>query len=221
MITRTKPAAPEGSTQNDEGYMYIRVLREKMVPVNNGLTQTVQHQVSQVAGPQNAAPVLHTVPVQPAATASQQWRGDSSTIYSARVAVVQPGRCGEPIVNSVENEPHVEVLTPHLAGRLAVPGASAAAEVRGLMASRSSITAMSEELVQALREQVGMTQIALRQTFVGHARVVTSLGQECDIETQSCPLHLTIDTPWDQSGLPCRLSCSPGGALWLSPGRRR
>ena len=42
-------------------------------------------------------------------------RGDSGTIYSARVAVVQPGRCGETIVNSVENEPHVEVLTQHLA----------------------------------------------------------------------------------------------------------
>ena len=39
-----------------------------------------------------------------------------------------------------------------------------------------------------------MTQTALTQAFVGHARVVTSLGQECDIETQSCPLHLTIDT---------------------------
>ena len=151
---------------------------------------------SQSAGPQNVAPVLHTVPVQPAATASQQWRGDSSTIYSARVAVGQAGRCGETIVNSVENEPHVEVLPQHLAGRLVVPGASAAAEIEVLMDSSSSITAMSEELVQALREQPGMTQTAITQAFVGHARVVTSLGQECDIVTQSCPLHFTIGTPW-------------------------
>ena len=39
-----------------------------------------------------------------------------------------------------------------------------------------------------------MTQTALSQALIRHAREVTSLGQECDIETQSCPLHLTIDT---------------------------
>ena len=165
-----------------------------MVPVYNGLTETVHHHVSQSAGPQNAAPVIHSVPVQPLAPVSQQWRGDFSTIYSARVAVVQPGRPVSP-VDSVENEPHVEGLMQHLAGRLAVPGASAAAEVKVLTDSGSSITAMSEELVQALRGQPGMTQTASTQAFVAHARVVTSLGQECDIETQSCPLHLTIETP--------------------------
>ena len=41
-----------------------------------------------------------------------------------------------------------------------------------------------------------MTHTALTQAFVGHASVVTSLGQECDVETQSCPLHLMIGTPW-------------------------
>ena len=191
--------------------MYISVPREKMAPVDNGLTETVQHQFSQSAGPHNAAPVLHTVPVQPAATASLQWRGDSSTMYSARVAVVQPGRYGEPIVNSVENELHVEVLAQHVAGRLAVPGAAAAAEVKVLMDSGSSITAMSEELVQALRGQVGMTQTALTQAFVGHTRVVTSLGQERDIETQSCPLHLTIDTPWGPVRFTMSFIVLPGG----------
>ena len=73
----------------------------------------------------------------------------------------------------------------HLAGRLAVPGASVVAEVNVLMDSGSGITAMSEELVEALRRQPGMMQTALTQAFVGHARVVT-LGQECDIVTQSC-----------------------------------
>ena len=192
VVTKTEPAAPEASTQNDEDYVYIRQPREKMAPVDNGLTETVQNQVSQSAGLQNAAPVLHTVPVQPAATASQQWRGDSSTLYSVRVAVVQPGTCGDTILDSVEAEPHVQGLTPHLAA----PGTPAAAEVNARMDSGSSITAMSEELVQALRGQVGMPQTALRQAFVGDARVVTPLGQECDIETQSCPFHLTIDTPW-------------------------
>ena len=40
-----------------------------------------------------------------------------------------------------------------------------------------------------------MTQTVVTQAFVGHAHVVTSLGQECDIETQSCPVHLAIETP--------------------------
>ena len=43
------------------------------------------------------------------------------------------------------------------------------------MDSGSGITAMSEELAEALRRQPGMMQTALTQAFVGHARVVTSL----------------------------------------------
>ena len=80
----------------------------------------------------------------------------------------------------------MEALTQHVAELLAVPGASAAAEVKVLMDSGSSITVMSVELVEALQGQPGLTQTALTQAFFGHARVVTSLGQECDIETPSC-----------------------------------
>ena len=98
-------------------------------------------------------------------------------------------------VDGVENERHLEPLAQHVAGHLAVPGASAAAEVKVLMDYGSGISAMSEELIEPLRGPPGMTQTALRQAFVGHARVVTLLGQECDVETQSCPLHLTIETP--------------------------
>ena len=85
--------------------------------------------------------------------------------------------------------------------------------------SSSSITAMSEELVQALWRQVEMAETALTQAFVGHARVVTLLGQECDIRTQSCPLHLTIDTPWGTVRFTVPLSCALGEAMWLSSGR--
>ena len=92
----------------------------------------------------------------------------------------------------METEQHLDALTQHVAERLAVPGAAAAGEV--LMDSGSRITAMPEELIEALREQPG-TYTGLTQAFVGHVRVVTSLGQECDIEMQSCPLHLTIKTP--------------------------
>ena len=76
-----------------------------------------------------------------------------------------------------------------------VPGASGADEVKVLTDFGSGITAMSEELVEALWRQPGMMQAALTQAFIGHARVVTSLGKECGIVTQSCLLRLTIETP--------------------------
>ena len=41
------------------------------------------------------------------------------------------------------------------------------------MDSGSGITAMSEELVEALQRQSGMMQTALTQAVVGHARVVS------------------------------------------------
>ena len=83
----------------------------------------------------------------------------------------------------METEPHVEALTQHVARRLAVPGASVVAEVNVLVGSGSGITAISEELVEALQGQPGMTQTTLTQAFVGHARVVTSLGLEYDFQT--------------------------------------
>ena len=119
----------------------------------------------------------------------------------------------------METELHLEVLTQHVAGRLAVSGSSAA-EVKVLMDSGSGITAMSKELVEALRRQPGIMQTALTQVFVGHACVVTSLGQSCDIVTQSCPVHLTIETPWGPGRFTIRSSCFRREAMWLLPGRR-
>ena len=43
VVTKTEPAATEASTQNDD-YVYIRVPRENMATVDNGLTETGQHQ---------------------------------------------------------------------------------------------------------------------------------------------------------------------------------
>ena len=96
----------------------------RWAPVDIGLTETVQHQVFQSAGTQNAAPIIIRRSGAATGTSSQQYRGDSSTLFSARVSVVQPGTCGDTIVRSVENEPHVERLTQLLAGCLAAPGAS-------------------------------------------------------------------------------------------------
>ena len=125
--------------------MYIRVPREKVAPVDTGRTETVQHHVSQSAGPQNAAPVLQSV--QAPTPASQKCRGDSGTISYAIVSVLQPCGSGDACVDAVETEPHLETLTQHVAAGLAVPGTSATDEV----GSGSGITAVSEELVEVLR----------------------------------------------------------------------
>ena len=113
-----------------------------------------------------------------------------------RVSVLQPGGSDDTSVDMVEIQSHLEALAQDVAGRLAVSGVSAAVEVKMLIDSGLGITAISEELVEALQGQLGMTQTALTQTFVGHARVVTSFGQECDNEAQLIPLHVTIKTPW-------------------------
>ena len=134
--------------------MYIRVPREKVAPVDTGRTETVQLHVSQSAGPQNSAPDLQSVPVQLPAPVSQKYLRDSGTISYARVSFLQPGGSGDTSVDTVDTEPHLEELTRHVAGRPAVPGASAAAEVKILMDSGSGITAISE-LVEALRRQPG------------------------------------------------------------------
>ena len=49
VVTATEPAAPAASTQNDDDCVYIRVPRETIVPVDTGLTEMVQHQVSKSA----------------------------------------------------------------------------------------------------------------------------------------------------------------------------
>ena len=55
-----------------------------------------------------------------------------------------------------------------------------------------------------------MMQTALTQAFVGHARVLT-FGQEYDIVTQSCPLHLTVGTPWGPVRFTMPFIVLPGG----------
>ena len=71
VVTGTEPAAHTASTQKDDNYVYIQVPRKKVAPVKTGRTETVHHNVSQSAGPQNAAPVLQSVSVKLPAPASQ------------------------------------------------------------------------------------------------------------------------------------------------------
>ena len=51
VVPETDPAAPAASTQNDNRYAYIRVPREKVAPVDTGITDTVRHHVSQSTRP--------------------------------------------------------------------------------------------------------------------------------------------------------------------------
>ena len=95
----------------------------------------------------------------------------------------------------VDTEPHLKALTQHIAGRVAVTGPSAAAQVKVLMHSAWGIPVTSEELVEAIRRWPGKMPTALTQDFVGHASVKASLGQGWDIVTPSRPLRLPIETP--------------------------
>ena len=72
VVTGIDPTAPAASTEKDDDYEYIHVPREKVAPVDTGCTETVQHHVCQSAGPQKAALVLQSVPVQLPAPAVQQ-----------------------------------------------------------------------------------------------------------------------------------------------------
>ena len=100
-------------------------------------------------------------------------------------------------MDSVENEPHLKGLIQHPAGRLAVPGASAAAEVEVPRDSGSDMTAMSEELVEAVRGQPGMAQTALRQAFVGHAHALVSAPLNDRNTTRTSPVyHSVYRAPW-------------------------
>ena len=59
-------------------------------------------------------------------------------------------------MDSVEHEPYLEALAQYLTGRLSIPSASAVAEAKVLMDFGSSITAISEKLVEVLRGQPGI-----------------------------------------------------------------
>ena len=89
--------------------------------------------------------------VQLPATASQQWRGDSRTIQYARGSASKPNGSDDTGMGTVETQRHLGALTQHVAGRLAVPGFSASAEVKVVMDSGSFIAAILEELVDPLR----------------------------------------------------------------------
>ena len=82
-LLRRNPATSEASTQNDDDYELIRVSREKMAPVGNGLAETVLYQVSQSAGRHNSAPVIPSIPLQPPARVTAvAWRCQHHFSYS-------------------------------------------------------------------------------------------------------------------------------------------
>lgn len=56
-----------------------------------------------------------------------------------------------------------------------------------------------------------MIQTSLARAFVGHVRVVTSMGQDFGFEARSCPLHLSIKTQWNTSPVYDAVHCAPWG----------
>ena len=130
-------------------------------------------------------------------------------------------RCSDTIVDSVEDEPHVDGRTQHLARKLAVPNLSPAAEVKVFMDSGSSTTAMSEELVRALRGQPGDDANRVNAGVCwacacGEVRWVRS------VILSRNPYHSTSRSKrhGDQSNLPCRLSCFLGEVMWFIIGQK-
>ena len=86
VVTETEPAAPEPSRQNDDDYVYIRGPRDRLALVDYGLTEMVQHRMSQswatrCSGSSSLRSGIAAAP------ASQQSCGDSSIISYARVSV--------------------------------------------------------------------------------------------------------------------------------------
>ena len=67
----------------------------------------------------------------------------------------------------METEPHLEALTQHVTGCLAISGAFAGAEVKVLKGSGSGIIAMSQELTEVLLGHPGMTRTVLMLSFDG------------------------------------------------------
>ena len=70
VATEAEPA-PETTTQKHSLYVYMRVLRWKMAPLDNSLTDTMQHHVFQLARQQYAAEVLRCIIVYQQAPTTQ------------------------------------------------------------------------------------------------------------------------------------------------------
>ena len=219
MVTEIEPAAPEASVQNYDDFAYICVPRENMVTVDNGLTETVHHQVSQSAGPQNAVPVLHSAPEQ-----LRHPRRSSRVVIPAPLHIraclgLAAGWNWWYELGYGRDRTALGVPDEACRGVSRRPRCFWAAEVKALMDAGSGSSELSEELVEAMQAQPGMAHTALAQAFVGHERVVTSLDQ-CSLilrrnrvrSTQRSKLH------GDQSGVPCRSSCFLGEAMWLPLG---
>ena len=93
-------------------------------------------------------------------------------------------------------EPHLEVLTQHIAGRLAVPGASGAAEVNVVMdfwfGDYFNVGGAGRGPAATIGEDANHVDAGVCWACAG----CDVIGPACDIVTQARPLHLTIETPW-------------------------
>lgn len=73
VATQTEPAAPAAGLRHGGNYVYIPVPRQRVAPIDAGVTTTAQHAMSHNAGPHGLAQARHSVPVRFRAPASQPW----------------------------------------------------------------------------------------------------------------------------------------------------
>ena len=152
-------------------------------------------------------PELHTVPVSLSRKQHEpdpDYNEGKGLIRYSRIKVLEPGGEGGARVEKLE--PHVEMLSEHIRGSLAVPGENQGPriEVTVLLDSGSGVTVIIEALVRRLEVQLPGTQV--RCPFEGSARVMCAFGTEGEIKTQTCPLHLALGAHGGRCGSPCHLS---------------
>jgi len=105
----------------------------------------------------------------------------------------------------VDDKPHIECLVQHVRAKLSVPkmGEKTSVDVVDLLDSGSGVTAISEALLAELQQRV--PDVKLDKPFDGKARVETATGDVRNVETETYPLHLNVQSSWGPVRLPCRL----------------
>lgn len=104
VVPQAEPAAPGAPTKTDAYCVYTREKREKVVPADNGLTETMHHRVSQSTAPHNAASVVSLCAG--TATGRLLWCGDFSNVSCTRISVSHSGGSDDTGGDTVETEPH-------------------------------------------------------------------------------------------------------------------
>lgn len=133
---------------------------------------------------------------------------EGNTTYY-RLKVVQGRGSGPSQVQDLDTRPQLEWMLQHLRVNLLVPamGGELSVSVDVLLDSGSGVMEGLETLLEEVLAEMPGVQLA--RPFEGKAWVVTATGEERNVEIQTCPMYLTVD-----SGLQWLSLCSPGLVTW-------